>query len=114
MKLYEFQAMISCGVVIAAESEKQAREEIKSYERAWFETGDFIEVVDVELVNERDAKSDDLNDEAHVVSDEMCKECEDGISIVAAATMLAHNSEMIPTKENCPCPNGRVEQAGDK
>ena len=46
MKLYEFSALVRCGVVIAANSEKEAREEIKSYERAWFETGDFEEVSD--------------------------------------------------------------------
>jgi hypothetical protein len=72
MKLYEFNALIRCSVVIAAKSEKEAREEIKTYERSWFETGDFIEVCtgDIELVDVRKSESDnldDLSDEAHVI-----------------------------------------------
>ena len=66
-KLYEFSASVRCGVVIAAVSEKEARKEIETYERAWFETGDFKEVDEVELVDVREPKSSDLNDEAHVV-----------------------------------------------
>ncbi len=67
MKLYEFNALIRCDLVIAAESEAKAREAIKTYERAWFETGEFIEVSDVELIDVREPKSNDLDDEAHIV-----------------------------------------------
>lgn len=67
MKLYEFDAMARCIVVVAAESEEIARKEVDSLERAWFETGDFIEISDVELVDTREPKSDDLEDEAHIV-----------------------------------------------
>ena len=67
MKLYEFGALIKCGVVIAADSEEDARREIETYERAWFETGNFLAVADVELVDVREPKSSDLDDEAQVI-----------------------------------------------
>ena len=67
MKLYEFSALVSCSVVIAADSEKLARETVKTYERAWFETGDVGEVSDIQLVDVREPKSTDLDDEAHIV-----------------------------------------------
>jgi hypothetical protein len=67
-KLYEFSAMVNCHLVVAADNEKAAREEIKTYERAWFETGDAGEVTDIELIDIRNPKSTDLNDEAHVIA----------------------------------------------
>lgn len=69
-KLYEFNALVNCNVVIAANSEAEARKEIETYERAWFETGDFICVQDVDLFDIRepdDQDEDTLNDLAHVV-----------------------------------------------
>ncbi len=66
MMLYEFCALVRCGVIIAAESEDIARKEIETYTRAWFETGDFLEVLDVELTDVRKPKTDDFDDEAHV------------------------------------------------
>jgi hypothetical protein len=44
-----------------------ARAEIESYERAWFETGELIDVFDVDLLEVREPKGSDLKDEAHVV-----------------------------------------------
>lgn len=67
MKLYEFTAMARCDLVVAAESEEEARKEVDSLERAWFETGDFMDISDVELIDVREPKSDDLKDEAHIV-----------------------------------------------
>ncbi len=66
-KLYEFGALISVHLVIAADSESQAREEIKTYKRRWFGKGDIGEVSDVELVDVREPKTSDLDDEAHVI-----------------------------------------------
>ena len=71
MKLYEFSALCKCNVVIAAKSEQAAREEIKTYERAWFETGELIEVSDVELEDVRE--SDYPEDDAHVIVGEIKK-----------------------------------------
>jgi len=72
MKLYEFSGFISVYTVIAAESEQDARAEIASWGKgAWLANGDAMdEVSDVELLDVRNARSDnldDLKDEAHVV-----------------------------------------------
>jgi hypothetical protein len=69
-KLYEFGALLDCTVVVAAESEEKAREAISSWDREWYRTGYFLEVIDVQLFNEQDPTSqdlDDLKDEAQVV-----------------------------------------------
>ena len=66
-KLYEFTALLRCSVVVAAKTEKDARKEIETYEREWFETGEFIDVSDVNLFDVRKPKSKDLSDEAHVI-----------------------------------------------
>ena len=70
--LYEFTQYLQCNVVVAAENEQQAREAIKTWERAWIETGEFICCLDVtpELVDEREPSSQDretLEDEAHEI-----------------------------------------------
>ena len=70
--LYEFTQYLQCNVVVAAENEQQAREAIKTWERAWIETGDFICCLDEtpELVDEREPSSQDretLEDEAHEI-----------------------------------------------
>jgi len=66
-KLYEFTALLECSYVVAAEDEKTAREAIETFERAWFESGDFIGVCDVDLVDVREADPDCLEDLAHEV-----------------------------------------------
>ncbi len=69
-KLYEFFALLNCSDVVAANSEAEARKEIETYERAWFDTGDFIGVQDVDLVDVQEPDSQDediLNDLAHTV-----------------------------------------------
>jgi hypothetical protein len=66
-KLYEFTALISCAYVVAADNENDAREAIKTYERAWFETGDLIGVSDVELADVREADQNCLQDLAHEI-----------------------------------------------
>jgi len=66
-KLYEFTALLECAYIVAADTEEKAREAIKTYEKAWIESGDFIGVQDVDLVDVRDADQDCLEDLAHEV-----------------------------------------------
>ena len=66
-KLYEFTALVSCAYVIAADDEESAREAIKTYERTWYESGEFIGVSDVALGDVRDAEQDSLEDLAHEI-----------------------------------------------
>lgn len=67
-KLFEFVATIQCSVVIAAPDEATARKEIETWERAWFETGEIVGVVDVDLVDVRPAPKtrERQHDVAHV------------------------------------------------
>ena len=67
-RLYEFTALLECAVVIAADSEPEARAAIKTWGKAWIETGDFIGVSDVELSEVRDIDPDcELSDLAHEI-----------------------------------------------
>jgi len=66
-KLYEFTALLECAYIVAANTEKEAREAIKTYEKTWFESGDFIGVQDVDLVDIRDVDQDCLEDLAHEI-----------------------------------------------
>lgn len=66
-KLYEFTALVSCAAVIAADTEIEARKAIETWERAWFETGEFTGVSDVELSGVKDADQGSLEDLAHEV-----------------------------------------------
>lgn len=69
-KLYEFTALLNCSLIVAAESEEEARAEIQDYESAWHDTGEFVGVDNVDLLDVREADSQDedtLNDLAHVV-----------------------------------------------
>lgn len=72
MKLYEFSAIISVGVVVYAESEEQARAELDEWSAAtWYHGGDVSdEVSDIDLIDERELVSDDPEDEAHVILSE--------------------------------------------
>lgn len=69
-KLYEFTAVATCSVVVAAASEEEARAAISTWERAWFETGELVGISDVDLFEVRAAHSQDersLQDEAHEI-----------------------------------------------
>lgn len=68
-KIFEFVATIQCSVVIAAPDEAIARKEIETWERAWFETGEMVGVVDFDLLDVRQAPktSKAQQDVAHVV-----------------------------------------------
>jgi hypothetical protein len=66
-KIYEFSAIFTFNLCVAADSEKEAREEAERLETSWWMKGDFIEKNDVELIEVRKVKSEDLNDEAHVI-----------------------------------------------
>ena len=80
-KLYEFTALLKCSLVVAADSEEQAREEIKTFEAAWYETGDVVGVVDVDLFDVRDPSTQnpvELKDLAHIITKDkaMSEKCE--------------------------------------
>jgi hypothetical protein len=64
-KLFEFTAHVRCAAVVAADTEEEARKAIETWERAWFETGDVVGVVDVDLFDVRE--SEDAEEEAHEV-----------------------------------------------
>jgi len=66
-KLYEFTALLECAYIVAADDEQSAKEAVKTFERAWFESGDFIGVSDVYLVDVRDADQECLEDLAHEI-----------------------------------------------
>jgi len=66
-KLYEFTAILTCALVIAADNEADARKAIETYERHWYEGGDFIGVSDVELNDVREADQKCLEDLAHEI-----------------------------------------------
>jgi hypothetical protein len=69
-RLYEFTASLECAIVVAAESEKAARDELMTYEKAWIDTGDLVGVKNISLFNIRDPETqdeDELEDLAHVV-----------------------------------------------
>ena len=66
-KLYEFTALLTCAYVVAADDEKAAREAIKTYERTWFESGEVIEISDVQLSDIREADQESLKDLAHEI-----------------------------------------------
>ena len=67
-KLFEFSAMVQCNAVIAAESEEEAREHIKTWERSWFETGELVGVFDVDLFSVRPVEEENIEDLAHSVA----------------------------------------------
>ena len=66
-KLYEFTALLRCSYVVAADNEKSAREIVEKYERTWFESGDFLGVSDVDLVDVREAEQESIEDLAHEI-----------------------------------------------
>ncbi len=67
MRLFEFSALVNVSCVIAAESEHVAEQRMRSFgaEALVHGTGDVGSVSDIELLDSRDPKSDDLMDEAH-------------------------------------------------
>ncbi len=66
-KLFEFRAMLDFALVVAADSREKAEREISTYETTWWKKGELLDVAQVDLVDVRDPKSSDLDDEAHVV-----------------------------------------------
>lgn len=69
VKLYEFTGYVRRSMVIAAVSEDDARRELATYNEGFCNNSDFIDLTDVYLINVRTPKSEDLTDEAHVISD---------------------------------------------
>ena len=68
-KIYEFSAVFTFNLCIAADNEKKAREEAERLDTPWWMKGDFIEKNNVELEEVRKCKSSDIEDEAHIVVD---------------------------------------------
>ena len=68
-KIFEFVATIQCSAVIAAPDEATARQCVETWERAWFETGEIVGVVDVDLTDVRPAPKtrEGQDDVAHIV-----------------------------------------------
>lgn len=71
-KLFEFRQSLECAVVVAARTEKEARNAIKTWEKAWIETGDFLGVSgDPELADVRKPSAQDedtlLSESHHLV-----------------------------------------------
>jgi hypothetical protein len=76
VRLYEFNAIVSYNVVVAATSEADARDAISSWEQAWPHNSEFQEVCHVDLVDERELGGQTkqwATDEANEVSIEAYK-----------------------------------------
>ena len=70
-KLYEFSAMVEVDIVVAANSEEEARKEIELLDSAgWLAVGDKQEYIsNVDLFDIREIKNDDdLEDLAHIIT----------------------------------------------
>lgn len=73
-RLYEFTALIHVSVVVAADSEHAARDELDSWGHgAWYTSGEATDPTNIELEGVRDLptpySADDLADLAHYVVD---------------------------------------------
>lgn len=66
-KVYEITAMVTYALVIAADSAEAALAHVKTWEGAWPANADLVGVSDVEVVEERNPHTSDLEDECHVV-----------------------------------------------
>ena len=70
-KLYEFSAMVEVDIVVAANSEEEARKEIELLDSAgWLAVGDKQEYIsNIDLFDIREIKNDDdLDDLAHIIT----------------------------------------------
>ncbi len=66
-KLYEFRALLSYHLVVAAESEAEARAEVSRWGTLWAREAEFQDV-DVDLFNVREPKADvPLQEQANIV-----------------------------------------------
>lgn len=59
--LYEFTALVSCAAVIAAESREEALEHLKTWERAWVDSGSIIGVSDIEFSEMREPSDQEFS-----------------------------------------------------
>ncbi len=66
-RLFEVSVLISRTAVILATSEEEALAHVETWEQAWEENSDYIDVTDKEVTTIRDLKVDllDWDDEAH-------------------------------------------------
>jgi hypothetical protein len=69
VRLYEITALVSYSAVVAAVSREDALEAVKSWENAWHDSADLVGVSDIEVSDVRDRTADDIDDEAHAVTE---------------------------------------------
>jgi hypothetical protein len=69
MKIYEFVALTKHSICVAAKTEESARKEIDALDDSWMR-GDYVGVVDVDLLDVRAIKDCDVDDYAHIVASE--------------------------------------------
>lgn len=80
VRLYEFSAIVTYNVVVAAVSEEDARDAISSWEQAWPHNSEFGGVSDVDLTDVRDLGEQTkgwAKDEANEISIEAFKRLSD-------------------------------------
>lgn len=67
-QLYEISALVRYHVVILATSKEEALAEVETWENAWHDSSDFVDVTDVDLFHVSDPKAspDHWDDEAHI------------------------------------------------
>lgn len=67
LRLFEISALVSYHAVILAESKEAALKEVETWENAWHDTGDFVDVSDVDVFEVRPmtSKLENWDDEAH-------------------------------------------------
>lgn len=70
LRLFEISALVSYHAVILAESKEAALKEVETWENAWHDTGEFVDVSDVDVFDVRPMKAKLANwrDEAHDAS----------------------------------------------
>jgi len=98
LRLFEISALVSYHAVILAESQEAALKEVETWENAWHDTGEFVDVSDVDVFDVRPIKSklEDWGDEAH------CYTTAAGDAIRAAVAARAAAEEAEISSENVP------------
>lgn len=66
-KRFEIVALVKYALVIAADSKEEALKHVETWEESWHSHADLVGVSDVEVVDEREPYTNDLEDECHVV-----------------------------------------------
>ena len=96
-KIFEFVATIQCSAVIAAPDETTARQCVETWEHAWFETGEIVGVVDVDLTDVRPAPrtKEVQEDVAHIVLTKRAGQSEKPCALEAERDALRERCERL-------------------